>query len=117
MYRLFNYFFQELKTSKSAPATGPCINMQKMAAKMRDNLLINKGSDETVIRGKLYQIWREYCNFVDKMNTSYTDMYSSFDSIRKDSNSFSVLVSGYTEKNLKIKAELPKRVEKALENN
>ncbi len=117
MDRLFNYFFQEVKTSKSAPATGPCINMQKMAAKMRDNLLINKGSDETVIRGKLYQIWREYCNFVDKMNTSYTDMYSSFDSIRKDSNSFSVLVSGYTEKNLKIKAELPKRVEKALENN
>lgn len=112
-----NSFFTDVKTNKSAPAITPCINMQKMTLKMKDNLLINKGSDEAVIRVKLDQILNGYYSFTDRMNTTYGDMHSSFDDVRKESGSFSVLVSEYVERKLKIREDLPKRIEKALENN
>lgn len=113
---LCNSFFADVNMNKSAPAIAPCINMQEMTAMMRDNLLINKGSDEEAIRGKLNQIWEQYCDFADKTNTTCSNMYSSFDDIRKDGGSFSVLVSEYIDKKNRIKNDLSKRVEKVLDN-
>ena len=115
--KLFNSFFSEVNLKKGAPATIPCENMLKMAAKMRDNLLKSMGSDETVIRGELHQTWETYRKFVDGMNTVRDDMYSSYDTIHEDNNSFSVLVSEYIEKDLTTTENLTDRVERALKNN
>lgn len=113
--RLFNSFFSAIKLKKGAPAITPCKNMMNMTVEMKDNLLISKGSDEAVIRERLNQIWEKYCGFVGEANTTYREMCSSFDEIRKDDGSFSVLVSAYIRKTIKVKENLPERVKKTLE--